>query len=195
MDTERPRFKMTILDGGCYPKRQTEGAIGYDVSARAVVCPFNMDTKRPDLRATLFDFQSIPSNPSIAQYVEWQDATVDHPRRLIYRLEPGKRVLVGIGFFIAMEFPWYYWVSPRSGLASKFGITVANSPGTIDPDYRGEAGVSLLHCGEGPFRSGHGDRIAQIIFNKAGIPEFELVDKEFLSATVRGAGGFGSTGI
>ena len=107
-------------------------------------------------------------------------------------LEPGARVLIPTG--LRMEIPLGYEVQvrPRSGLALKHGITLANSPGTIDSDYRGELGVILLNAGEATFEVGHGERIAQLVLAPVVRAEFAL--SENLSGTARGGGGFGSTG-
>ncbi len=93
-----------------------------------------------------------------------------------------------------MEIPEGYEVQvrPRSGLALKHGVTLVNTPGTIDSDYRGPVGVILVNLGDGPFVINHGERIAQLVIAPVVLAEFEAVD--VLSDTVRGAGGFGSTG-
>ena len=107
-------------------------------------------------------------------------------------LEPGEIRLVGTGF--ALEIPEHLecQVRPRSGLALKHGITVPNSPGTIDPDYRGEVRVILQNLGPEAVTLSRGERIAQLVFARFETPE--LVEAETLTATGRGAGGFGSTG-
>lgn len=111
-------------------------------------------------------------------------------------MDPLESVLVGIGFVTALPFPMFYWVAPRSGLASKWGITVTNAPGTVDPDYRGEAGVLVYNRNDKPFALKRGMRIAQIIFQTALLPQFETItDYRQLPSSVRGAGGFGSTGL
>ena len=107
-------------------------------------------------------------------------------------LEPGARALVPTGLKIALETGWEAQVRPRSGLALKHGITCLNSPGTIDSDYRGELGVILINHGSEPFVIRRGERIAQIVIAahaRAVVEEVETLDE-----TVRGAGGFGSTG-
>ncbi|MDE1970090.1 MAG: dUTP diphosphatase [Patescibacteria group bacterium] len=111
-------------------------------------------------------------------------------------MHPGESVLVGIGFITEMPYPMFYWVAPRSGLASRHGITVTNAPGTVDPDYRGEAGVLIYNRSEYPFDLKHNMRIAQIIFSNALIPNLVPMETfEELTATKRGSGGFGSTGL
>ncbi|RMD49335.1 MAG: dUTP diphosphatase [Alphaproteobacteria bacterium] len=106
-------------------------------------------------------------------------------------LAPGARALVPTG--LAMEIPpgWEGQIRPRSGLALRHGLTVLNAPGTIDADYRGEVGVLLVNLGEAPVTVTHGMRIAQMVICPAARAEF--VEGE-VGPTVRGAGGFGSTG-
>lgn len=108
-------------------------------------------------------------------------------------LMPGKRALVPTG--LAMEIPvgWEGQVRPRSGLAAKHGVTVLNSPGTIDSDYRGEVQVILINHGEEPFTVARGMRIAQLVF--AEVRQIAVVELQGLSKTERGSGGFGSTGV
>ena len=107
-------------------------------------------------------------------------------------LEAGARILVPTG--LRLEIPQRYEVQirPRSGLALKHGITLPNSPGTIDSDYRGPLGVILLNAGRAPFTVNHGDRIAQMVVAPVVQARFELVRE--LGETARGEGGFGSTG-
>ena len=107
-------------------------------------------------------------------------------------LAPGKYALVPTGLTIALPPGHEAQVRPRSGLAAKHGITVLNSPGTIDADYRGEIGVLLINHGDAPFSIRRGERIAQMVI--ATVDRAELVPVAALSATERGAGGFGSTG-
>jgi dUTP pyrophosphatase len=107
-------------------------------------------------------------------------------------LDPGKYALIPTGLTIALPPGFEAQVRPRSGLAAKHGVTVLNSPGTIDADYRGEIGVLLINHGEAPFSVRRGERIAQMVI--AAVAMAELVPVASLSATDRGAGGFGSTG-
>ena len=107
-------------------------------------------------------------------------------------LEPGARVLVPTGLKIALETGWEAQVRPRSGLSLKHGITCLNSPGTIDSDYRGEVGVILINHGAEPFVIRRGERIAQMVI--AAHAQAVVEEVETLDETVRGAGGFGSTG-
>lgn len=108
-------------------------------------------------------------------------------------LEPLQRAIIKTGLFIALPAGYEAQVRPRSGLAAKHGITVLNSPGTIDADYRGEIGVILANLSDQPFTINDGDRIAQMIIAAYAHTKWEEVD--VLDETKRGQGGFGSTGI
>ena len=108
-------------------------------------------------------------------------------------LGPLERAIVKTGLFIELPIGFEAQVRPRSGLAAKKGITVLNSPGTIDADYRGEIGVILVNLSNEPFRIENGERIAQLIIAKH--ERAEWVEVEELSETTRGEGGFGSTGV
>lgn len=107
-------------------------------------------------------------------------------------LEPGQRVLVKTGLFIQLPEGYEAQVRPRSGLAFKHGITVLNSPGTIDADYRGEIGVILINHGADSFEIVDGERVAQLVIAKYESIFWEEVD--MLDESDRGEGGFGSTG-
>lgn len=108
-------------------------------------------------------------------------------------LAPGKRILVPTGLRIELQKGYEAQIRPRSGLALKRGITVLNTPGTIDADYRGEIGVILINLGEDPFVINKGDRIAQMVIARHEQPE--LIQVNVLDSTERGEGGFGHTGI
>jgi len=108
-------------------------------------------------------------------------------------IEPGMRALVPTGLSIALPEGYEAQVRPRSGLALKFGVTVLNSPGTIDADYRGEVQVILANLGTEAFTITRGMRIAQMVVASYARVEWELA--ESLGETARGAGGFGSTGV
>ena len=105
---------------------------------------------------------------------------------------PLQRVLVPTGLFMALPIGYEAQIRPRSGLAFKHGITVLNSPGTIDADYRGEIKVLLINFGTEPFDIKEGERIAQMVIAKHEVAQWEIV--ESLDETNRGAGGYGSTG-
>lgn len=108
-------------------------------------------------------------------------------------LQPLERAIIKTGLFIELPIGFEAQVRPRSGLAAKKGITVLNAPGTIDADYRGEIGVILVNLSNVAFTVEDGERIAQLVVAKHERAEWEDVVE--LSNTVRGAGGFGSTGV
>ncbi len=107
-------------------------------------------------------------------------------------LPPGGRALIPTGIALALPVGYEGQVRPRSGLALKHGVTVLNSPGTIDADYRGEIGVILINHGENPFTVRRGERIAQLII--AALADATLSEVDSLPGSQRGEGGFGSTG-
>lgn len=107
-------------------------------------------------------------------------------------LEPGQRKLIATGLHIALPDGFEAQVRPRSGLAYKHGITVLNTPGTIDADYRGDIGVILINHGQEAFEVNSGDRIAQLVI--ARHERAVLTESDALNETKRGAKGFGSTG-
>lgn len=107
-------------------------------------------------------------------------------------LLPGERRLVKTGVYIELPAGYEAQVRPRSGLALKHGISMVNTPGTIDSDYRGEIGVILINHGQEPFEYKKGDRIAQLVITQHSRAEFKITNS--LSETERGSGGFGHTG-
>lgn len=107
-------------------------------------------------------------------------------------LAPMARLIVATGLRVAIPKGYEMQIRPRSGLALKHGISLPNTPGTIDSDYRGPLGVALINLGTAAYVISHGDRIAQMVIAPVVQARFEAV--EALSATTRGAGGFGSTG-
>lgn len=121
------------------------------------------------------------------------DLRANLPDRASLTLAPGGRALVPTG--LRLEIPQGYEVQirPRSGLALKHGITLPNSPGTIDSDYRGPLGVIVMNAGDSAFTIAHGDRIAQMVVAPVLQAQFSLVAQ--LDETPRGSGGFGSTGV
>lgn len=132
---------------------------------------------------------SLPKYETVASAGVDLRANIDAP----IVLKPLERCLVKTGLFMAIPVGYEGQVRPRSGLALKSGITVLNSPGTIDADYRGEVGVILINLSNEPFTIQDGERIAQLVVNKCEQAEFYLVDE--LTVTERGEGGFGSTGV
>ena len=121
------------------------------------------------------------------------DAAFDLRSRIDTVIPSGKIMLVPTGVFMELPVGYEAQVRPRSGLALKHGITVLNTPGTIDAGYRGEVGVILINAGENDFTIARGDRIAQMVIQQ--LTDVQLVSAEALSETARGAGGFGSTGV
>lgn len=108
-------------------------------------------------------------------------------------LQPGERRLIPTGLVLELPHGYEGQVRPRSGLALKHGVTVANAPGTIDSDYRGEVGVILIHFGDQPLTIERGDRVAQLVV--APVTAVVWREAETLADSHRGEGGFGSTGL
>jgi dUTP pyrophosphatase len=108
-------------------------------------------------------------------------------------IPPGGTALIPTGFCVEIPEGYEGQVRPRSGMALRSGVTVLNSPGTIDSDYRGEVAVILINHGRQPFRVGRGDRIAQMVFCQVSKPVLEETDD--LGGTARGDGGFGHSGV
>ena len=136
----------------------------------------------------------LPGRPDIPlpSYKSMQAAALDLASAEARLIKPGERALIGTG--LAMAIPWGYegQVRPRSGLALKHGVTVLNSPGTIDADYRGELKVMLINHGNLAYRVEVGDRVAQFLMAPVQRAMVEVVDD--LGSTARGDGGFGHTG-
>jgi dUTP pyrophosphatase len=107
-------------------------------------------------------------------------------------VDPGERLLIPTGIAIALPAGYEAQVRPRSGLALKHGVTLLNTPGTVDADYRGEIGVIMINMGAEPFVIKDGDRIAQLVINQ--VMHAELEEVEELPESTRGEGGFGHTG-
>lgn len=116
-------------------------------------------------------------------------AAVDEP----ITLQPGEWKLVSTGFSVGLPVGLEMQIRPRSGLAAKHGITLLNTPGTVDADYRGLISACLINLSRNPFPIARGDRIAQGVI--ASAPQYTLIEVEELDVTLRGEGGFGSTGI
>ena len=134
------------------------------------------------------------SHHDLPRYATPQSAGVDLRANLDapVTLQPLQRQLIPTGLYIALPEGYEAQVRPRSGLALKHGVTVLNSPGTIDADYRGEVCVILVNLSSEPFVVNDGERIAQMVIARYEQAEWKLVDE--LPATERGAGGFGHTG-
>ncbi|NIZ08893.1 dUTP diphosphatase [Pseudooceanicola sp. HF7] len=120
------------------------------------------------------------------------DLRANLPDKAEVTLAPGMRKLIPTGLRLAIPEGYEVQIRPRSGLALKHGITLPNTPGTIDSDYRGPLGIILMNLGDQPFIVSHGDRVAQMLVAPVWQARWELV--ETLDETARGEGGFGSTG-
>jgi dUTP pyrophosphatase len=143
------------------------------------------------------DLKQLPHGADLPlpEYATAQSAAVDLQAAIedTLVLAPGKRALVETGIAIALPAGFEAQVRPRSGLAAKNGVTVLNSPGTIDADYRGEIKVILINHGDAAFEIERGMRIAQLVVAPVTQVAWRVVDD--LDETARGAGGFGSTGM
>ena len=126
-------------------------------------------------------------------YAHPSDAGMDVRSVADLTIAPGTRALVPTGLVMLLPPLYEAQVRPRSGLALKSGITVLNTPGTIDSGYRGEVGVILMNLGDSEFQVKKGDKIAQIVI--APVTQPEIVETDSIDETDRGAGGFGSTGL
>lgn len=137
----------------------------------------------------------LKSDPSaqLPTYAHPGDAGMDVRSIEELTLEPGARALVHTGLVFQLPPDAEAQVRPRSGLALKHGVTVLNSPGTIDAGYRGEVGVILVNLGQQPFRIEKGMKIAQVVVSR--VEQAEIVDVQETDETDRGSGGFGSTGV
>ena len=135
------------------------------------------------------------SNNPLPMYQTKQSAGVDLQAFIDSEvvIKPMERVLIGTGIYIALPEGYEAMIRPRSGMAYKHGISVINTPGTIDADYRGELKVALINFSQEDFTITNGDRIAQMVVNKYEQVDFKLTDS--LDETERGAGGYGHTGI
>jgi dUTP pyrophosphatase len=136
--------------------------------------------------------EGLPLPSYQSKHAAGLDLVAAVPRDQPVKLSAGARALVPTGFVLELPHGCEGQVRPRSGLAFKHGLTVLNSPGTIDADYRGEIMVLLVNLGSETFRVQRGDRIAQLVI--APVASVEIVAVEALAETERGQGGFGSTG-
>ena len=139
-----------------------------------------------------FKVKKIKENAVIPKYAHHGDAGMDLFSTERYSVKPGERVLVSTGLSVQFPIGFELQVRPRSGLAIKNGISLVNSPGTIDAGYRGEIGVIVINHGKEEFLINAGDKIAQAVLNKIELAEIEEVSE--LEEAERGENGFGSTG-
>ncbi len=140
-------------------------------------------------------FRRLPTNPDLPLPERASEHAAGYDVRSAEEpvtLQPGEIRLVATGLVMELPEGVECQVRPRSGLALKHGITLPNSPGTIDPDYRGELRVIMQNLGPEPVTLARGERIAQLVFARFETPVVELAEE--LSSTTRGEGGFGSTG-
>lgn len=138
-------------------------------------------------------FKRIHPDATLPAYAHASDAGMDVRSVEDLTIPAGRRALVHTGLVMELPLGYEAQVRPRSGLALKHGITVLNTPGTIDAGYRGEVGVILANFGDADFAVKKGDKIAQIVI--APVTQPEIVEVADVNATDRGTGGFGSTGV
>ncbi len=138
-------------------------------------------------------FKRIHPDAVLPAYAHPSDAGMDLRSVADLVIAPGKRALVPTGLVMLLPPGYEAQVRPRSGLALKHGVTVLNTPGTIDSGYRGEVGVILANFGDAEFSVTKGDKIAQVVI--APVTQPEIVETDVVDSTDRGAGGFGSTGV
>lgn len=139
------------------------------------------------------EIQRLDPSVQMPTYAHEGDAGLDLRSVEALVLGPGERRAVKTGLVIAVPMGWVGLVHPRSGLALRHGITLINTPGTIDAGYRGEVQVPMVNLGSEDFPIEVGDRIAQLLLQQVGLAQ--IVEVEGFDATGRGAGGFGSTGV
>ena len=138
-------------------------------------------------------FRKLVPDAVLPSYAHPSDAGMDVRSVEALTIAPGRRALVHTGLVMLLPPGYEAQVRPRSGLALKSGVTVLNTPGTIDSGYRGEVGVILANFGEADFSVRPGDKIAQIVI--APVTQPEIVETSEVDETDRGEGGFGSTGV
>ncbi len=140
------------------------------------------------------EIQKVRPEARMPSYAHHGDAGVDLYSAIDHTLEPGARVLVPTGLKMAIPEGYEGQVRPKSGLALKHGITVLNTPGTVDAPYRGEVGVILINLDpKTPYEIKRGEKVAQMVF--ARVERADLSEATELASTSRGEGGFGSTGL
>ncbi len=175
------KIKIVNKSSNPLPKYATDGSAGLDLQA---------DLMWGDRIVT---YACVEDDDSVFRGIanEQGESTVGKDKSIL--LHQNERMLIPTGLFIELPIGYEAQIRPRSGLALKNGVTVANCVGTIDSDYRGEIKVILINLSEEPFVIRHGDRIAQMVISRYEQADFEEV--ETLSETERGTGGFGSTGV
>ena len=141
----------------------------------------------------ILKIRRVHPDASLPSYAHEGDAGLDIRSVEELEIAPGARALVHTGLVFMLQPGWEAQVRPRSGLALKHGVTVLNTPGTIDAGYRGEVGVILANFGTDPFKIAKGDKIAQVVVSP--VVRADIVETNEIDATERGSGGFGSTGV
>lgn len=136
--------------------------------------------------------KKIDKYATLPKYAHSGDAGMDIQTVSGFSLEPGEQTLVSTGIAVAIPEGFVGLITPRSGLASRAGITVVNAPGVVDSGYRGEVKVALINHGKWPMTFSRGDRVAQMLV--VPVETVNIVESENLDETARGEGGFGSTG-
>ena len=137
--------------------------------------------------------KKLNSDAILPSYAHKGDAGMDLFSIKDYILKPGERVFIETGLAFEIEEGYEIQIRPRSGLALKYGLSIVNSPGTVDSGYRGPINIILINHGQETFTVNKGDKVAQAVLNKIEKAEIEEVSE--LSESQRGDGGFGSTGI
>jgi len=135
--------------------------------------------------------EDLPLPQYMSEYASGMDICADVENELV--LSPGDIKLISAGFYMSLPIGYEAQLRPRSGLAIKHGISLLNTPGTIDSDYRGLVGIILINHGKEPYAVKRGSRIAQMVIQKVTRVETEIVDD--LDETVRASGGFGHSGV
>ena len=135
--------------------------------------------------------EDLPMPQYMSEFASGMDICADVNGEVV--LAPGEIKLISAGFYMSLPVGYEAQIRPRSGLAIKHGISIVNTPGTIDSDYRGLVGIIIINQGKEPFTVKRGSRIAQMVIQKVTRAETELVDE--LDETVRSSGGFGHSGI
>lgn len=161
---------------------------------------FGVSLMKPEVSVNVSRMRDADKNVPLPSYetagAAGMDVRANFPvteRDEVLVIQPGERKLVPTGLILEVPVGYEIQVRPRSGLALKSGMTLANAPGTIDSDYRGELGVILINLGFEPFKIAHGDRIAQLVLAPVSRCAWNEVGRH--SETPRGVGGFGSTGV
>jgi dUTP pyrophosphatase len=170
-------------------------AAGMKTATTSVGTMTEVSAARPQLRVQRLDSRaSLPAYQT--EHAAGMDLAACLGRGVIdgddVMIQPGAIVKIPLGFACAIPVGYEGQVRPRSGLATRHGVTIPNAPGTVDADYRGEMFVALINLGPEPYAVRHGDRIAQLVI--APVAQATVEECEQLDATERGAGGFGSTG-